>query len=316
MTSSRPERRPDFFIVGAPKSGTTAMYAYLRTHPQLYLPERKELRYFGRDLDVRDRRPLSEAEYLASFAQAGPDQLIGTAYVWYLYSTSAATEIRAFAPEARVIAMLRNPVDMMHALHGENLSNGNEEIGDFAAALAAEGERRAGRRIPAHAHLVQALWYSTVPRYTEQLERYERAFGRDRMHVIVFDDFSADPAAAYASVLRFLGVRADHRPAAFDVINRSKRTRSERLRHFLARPPALPRRVIRGLVPAPARRALYERAKRLNVTERQRPPMDADLRDRLRSQYVDEVERLSEYLGRDLRHWVAPPGGVRTADAV
>ncbi len=302
-------RRPDFYIVGAPKSGTTAMYAYLREHPGLFLPERKELRYFGGDLEIRDRVPLTQEEYLAYFAEADAEQVIGTAYVWYLYSSSAAREISEFTPDARIIVMLRNPIEMLHALHGEHLSNGNEAIDDFTAALDAEPDRRAGRRIPPRAHLPQGLWYATVPRYTEQLQRYVDAFGRERLHVIVFDDFVADPGAAYQGVLRFLDVRGDARPAAFEVVNASKRTRSERLRHFLARPPDPLRRVIRRSVPQRVRRALYERAKRLNVTTAPRIPMPAATRERLRLEFIDEVERLSAFLDRDLTLWSAPARG-------
>ncbi len=307
--------KPDFFIVGAPKSGTTAMYAYLRHHPELYLPVQKELRYFGSDLDIRDRRPLDEVEYLAQFADGASASHVGTAYVWYLYSRLAAREIATFAPRARIIAMLRNPIEMLHALHGEHLSNGNEDIRDFTEALDAENERRAGRRIPPHAHLPQGLWYSSVPRYTEQLERYVRAFGRERVHVILYDDFAADPGACYSGLLRFLEVRDDVRPDGFAVINASKRTRSERLRHFLARPPDLPRRVIRRTIPPRVRRALYERAQRLNVTEAPRAPIPLTTRDRLRRLFSEECERLSAFLDRDVTHWTAasaagiPPTG-------
>lgn len=293
-------RVPDFFIVGAPKSGTTAMYEYLRTHPDLFLPARKELRYFGRDLDIRDREAFSEAAYLAHFAAAPPAARVGTAYVWYLFSTTAAAEIREFSPDARIIAMVRNPVDMLPALHGEHLSNGNEDISDFTAALDAEPDRRAGRRIPRHAHLPQGLWYSQVPRYTEQLERYFEAFGRDRVHVIVFDDFAADPAAAYRDTLRFLGVAGEHAPDTFAVVNASHRTRSERLRHFLARPPRPLRLLIRHAVPARVRRAAYERAKRANSAVAPRPPVPDTTRRRLADAFRPEVHRLSTLLDRDL----------------
>lgn len=298
-------RRPDFFIVGAPKSGTTAMYSYLRAHPDLYLPERKELRFFGSDLGIRDRHALTLEEYLACFADAGEAQRIGTAYVWYLYSHNAAAEIALFAPQAQIIAMLRNPIEMLHALHGENLSNGNEEIADFSGALDAEADRRQGRRIPPHAHLPQGLWYSTVPRYTEQLERYVAAFGRERLHVVLYDDFASDTPTSYADTLRFLGVRDDVRPVSFDVVNASKRTRSERFRHFLARPPDLPRQIIRHSVPGPLRRALYERAKGLNVRSAARPPMTPETRERLRREFGEEAERLSAFLGRDVTAWTA-----------
>lgn len=299
-------RWPDFYIVGAPKSGTTAMYAYLREHPDLFLPVRKELRYFGRDLEIRDRQSLTEDDYLAYFAEARHGQLVGTAYVWYLYSREAAGEIAAFSPRARIIAMLRNPIDMLHALHGEHLANGNEQISDFTAALDAEPERRRGRHIPPHAHLPQGLWYSTVPRYTEQLQRYVDVFGRDRLHVVIYDDFAAETEAVHADLLRFLGVAHDVRPQAFEVINASRRTRSERLRHFLARPPELPRRVIRRIVPGRLRRAVYDRAKGLNVAAAPRAPMSSETRQRLRRDFSGEVERLSAFLGRDLSHWIAP----------
>jgi len=283
------------------------MYAYLREHPALFLPERKELRYFGRDLEIRDRRPLTMDEYLAHFAAANPGQLVGTAYVWYLFSTEAAREIVGFNPDARIIAMLRNPIEMLHALHGEHLSNGNEEIGDFTAALHAEPDRRMGRRIPRHEHLVRGLWYSAVPRYTEQLKRYADAFGRERLHVILFDDFAGEPEAAHRGVLRFLEVPDDGPQPTFEVVNASKRTRSERLRHFLARPPEAPRRVIRRIVPGPVRRALYDRAKKLNVVPASRPAMPPETREWLRLQFGEEVKRLSAFLDRDLTHWTAPP---------
>ncbi len=283
------------------------MYQYLRAHPDLYLPERKELRFFGQDLQIRDRRALTPQEYLAHFAPARQGQLIGTAYVWYLFSKRAAEEIATYAPEARIVAMLRNPTDMLHALHGEHLSNGNEDIRDFTAALEAEPDRRAGRRIPPHAHLPQGLLYSTVPRYTEQLERYVRAFGRESLHVIIHDDLAADTAGVYRDLLRFLAVRDDVHPASFDIVNASKKTRSEWLRHLLARPPELPRRIIRAVVPPAVRRSAYRRAQSANIAAAPREPMSAATRHRLRALFADEVERLSGFLGRDLSAWSADP---------
>lgn len=293
-------RAPDFYIVGAPKAGTTAMYAYLRGHPGLFLPERKELRFFGSDLEIRDRTPLTTEQYLAHFAAATSDAVIGTAYVWYLYSRAAATEIARLSPNARIIAMLRNPVDMLPALHAEHLTNGNEDIRDFTAALDAEPDRRAGRRIPPHAHLPQGLWYTDVPRYAEQLQRYFATFGPERVRVIIFDDFVADTAGTYRETLRFLGVDDAYRPPSFDAVNVSRRLRSERWRHFLARPPDLPRRVIHYLVPARIRRAAYERAKAMNIVSEPRPPLPPETAARLDDTFGAEIARLSTLLDRNL----------------
>jgi hypothetical protein len=290
------------------------MYEYLRQHPQLFLPELKELRYFGSDLDIRNRVARSLDDFLAFFAEPGDARHIGTAYVWYLFSRNAAAEIHAFDPDARIIVMLRNPVDMVWALHSEHLFNGNEDIADFSAALAAEPDRRAGRAIPPEAHLPQGLYYSEVPRYTEQLRRYVDLFGRDRVSVTFFDDFVDDPATAYANILGFLGVDATFRPPAFDVINANRRTRSDRLRRFLTRPPELPRRVIRRFVPSRIRRGLYDRAKGFNVEYAQRAPMPEETREHLRRLFAPEVEELSNFLGRDLSRWVRPRGTAVTPD--
>ena len=282
------------------------MYDYLRQHPDLFLPERKELRYFGHDLDVRDRTNLSREEYLGYFAQAPAGARIGTAYVWYLFSRSAAREISEFNRDGQILAMIRNPLEMLPALHAEHLSNGNEDIVDFTAALAAEPDRRHGRRIPPHAHLPQGLEYSRVPRYSEQLERYFSVFGRERVHVTVFDDFTESPGQCYRDVLRFLGVDDDFTLPAFPVVNARKRLRSERLRHLLARPPDRPRRLIRRLIPAAVRRAAFERAKRWNMVAARSTPVPAETVEQMRAMFVDEVRRLSQLLGRDLSQWVAP----------
>jgi hypothetical protein len=293
-------RVPDFYIVGAPKAGTTAMYEYLRGHPGLFLPERKELRFFGSDLEIRDRTPLTTEQYLAYFADAPTGSLIGTAYVWYLYSTTAAREIAEFSPGARIIVMLRSPMEMLPALHAEHLTNGNEDIQNFTAALDAEPERRAGRRIPPHAHLPQGLWYTDVPRYAEQLRRYFATFGRERVHVAIFDDFVADTPLAFRDTLRFLGVDDSYRPAAFEAVNASRRIRSERIRHFLARPPEPLRRLIHHVVPARLRRGAYERAKAMNVVAAPRQAVPAATAARLAAAFGPDVADLSALLDRDL----------------
>src|SRR5882672_1680365 len=113
-------RKPDCFIVGAPRCGTTAMYTYLGQHPEIFMSARKEPHFFGTDLSspalVRD-----EQQYLSLFAKAQNEKRAGEASVFYLYSQRAAREIHAFCPSARIIIMLRNPVEMMYSLHSRHL---------------------------------------------------------------------------------------------------------------------------------------------------------------------------------------------------
>jgi len=294
-------RRPDFFVVGSFKAGTTALYEYLRQHPQVYMPFHKEPMYFGSDLQPRYAR-MSEAEYLALFADAREDQRAGEASPWYLYSTSAAREIKAFQPDARIIVMLRNPVDVMYAQHSQLLFNQREDLTDFAEALAAEPDRRRGERIPPGALRVEALFYRESVRFAEQLERYFTTFGRDRVHVIVYDDLRADPAAAYRGVLEFLAVDPGFQPS-FAVHNPNRRARFGALQRLVYRPPAPLRRVMPRLRRSRVAHRVRDAVVSLNSRAEERTRMDPGLRQRLVAEFAPQVEELGRLIGRDLSAW-------------
>jgi len=293
-------RRPDFFIVGAPKCGTTAMSSYLEQHPEVFMAV-KEPHFFGTDLAstwfVRD-----EEGYLSLFSAAREEKRVGEASVLYLYSERAAREIKAFEPRAKIIAMLRDPVEMMHSLHSQLLFQGTEDIEDFGAALEAEEDRRRGLRIPAKNHLIQTLFYREIARFTEQVRRYLRVFGRENVHVIVYDDFRADTAAEYEKALRFLDVDPGFRPE-LEVVNPNKRSRNKVLQVILQNPPLVVRWIVRALTPRRVRWKLIEVFKTYNSRYEPRDPVNPELSERLRTEFAPEVERLSELLGRDLTHW-------------
>ncbi|MBA2377600.1 MAG: sulfotransferase, partial [Rubrobacter sp.] len=214
---------PDFFIVGAPRCGTTFMYEYLSRHPQIFMSPAKEPQYFATDLDsgsyldsltfLRDRN-----RYLSLFEGAQPGQLTGEGSTWYLYSREAARNIKAANAEARIIIMLRDPVEMLYSLHGRRVYGGSEDLLNFGDALAAEEDRKRGLRMPARARNIQALFYRDVGRYTEQVQRYLDTFGQEQVQVIIFEEFRADPATAYRETLEFLGVDPTVVPD-FEVVN-------------------------------------------------------------------------------------------------
>lgn len=295
--------RPDFFLVGAFKSGTTAMYEYLRQHPQVFMPFHKEPMYFGADLSHHYGR-MTLAEYVALFREAQPTQRVGEASTWYLYSTSAAREIAGFAPTAQTVVLLRNPVDVMYAQHSQLLFRGDEPLADFGAALAAEPERRRGEGLPPPPVRPETLFYRHSVRFAEQLERYFEVFGRERVHVVLFDDLAADAARAYRDILVFLGVDPSFRPD-FAVHNENKRVRHGSLQRLLYNPPRPLRAAAARLRRYPAVHRLRDGMLRLNSRSEKRPPMDPDLRRRLLDEFAPEFDRLGALIARDLSAWCA-----------
>ncbi|MGH7797296.1 MAG: sulfotransferase [Candidatus Binatia bacterium] len=298
-------RRPDFFLVGAHKCGTTAMMDCLKQHPEVFVPAaRKELDFFGSDLPFKRRR-LSEEEYLAFFARATTERRAGESSPWYLYSTHAALEIKAFSPSARILIMLRSPVDMMYYLHSQRVYNGNEDIEDFETALAAEEERLRGLRLPQKASDDFGCFYRDVARYSKQVERYFTVFGKDHVHVILTEAFARHPGPIYRGVCRFLDVDWTFQPV-FRILNSRKRIRSEALRNLLRRPHPTSDWLFRALQLRPDRNGGYKGwLRRLNSTSRALRPLDGALRERLQLEFEPEVRRLGELLGRDLSHWCA-----------
>ncbi|CAN5169833.1 sulfotransferase [soil metagenome] len=293
--------KPNFFIVGAPKCGTTSMAHYLKQHPQIFISWYKEPHFFGSDLRaakyIRD-----EEKYLNLFRDGGAYPRRGEASTWYLYSARAAQEIRAYCPDARIIAMLRNPIEMSYSLHSHNLYTGSEDVPDFGEALALEAERKQGRRIPSGAPHPAVLFYREAPKFAAQLLRYFEAFGRDNVHVVLFDDFRRDTAAVYRQTLEFLGVDSAFVPE-FRVINANQRVRSGAIRTVLRNPRL--QRIVRAVVPLQLAEAVARGLRAMNTVPEPRPPLEARLRDLLRKEFAPDVARLSKLLGRDLHRWIA-----------
>jgi hypothetical protein len=294
---------PSFFIVGAPKCGTTSLNDYLRQHPGIFIPERKELHYFGSDLQFAKTVRPTRDEYLAQFAPAQPGQIAGEASVWYLFSQLAAQEIHDFCPAAKIIIMLRSPADMLYSLHSQYLFESNEDLADFAAALAAEEDRSQGHHLPPDSNYREGLLYRRVARFTEQVRRYLDVFPREQVHIIDFDDFSRDTSRVFAEVLEFLGVDSSFR-CEFEVRNPNKQVQSRPLHNFLNNPGTFA--IFLGrLIPKSLRRSLIDRLKNANSPTVPRPPLNAELRAQLNREFTPEVERLGELVEKDLSKWLA-----------
>lgn len=291
---------PNFFLVGAPKSGTTAMHVYLGQHPEVFMPPAKAPSYFSRELGIRTAWNVSEERYLSLYADA-TTPIRGDASPSYLFSPNAATSIRAFNPDARILIMLRNPLETIQALHSEARKYGLEMKRDFDRALAVSdrGGSWFTRRFA-------GPWtrYRELVHFADQVERYLSTFPRDQVHIELYDDLRADPAATYHRVLAFLGVdpgfRTDFR--AFNLYRGEVRSGLVQLLVLgtAARPGT---RGQRGVPFDRLRRKIAAR----NVTKRPRRPLPPALRAELVTDLAPDVERLGTLLDRDLTHWLADP---------
>jgi len=298
-------------VIGNPKSGTTALYKMLRQHPQIFMPDFKEPRFFAPDAQVRAPkagetavRPRTLEAYKALFADARPDQLAGDGSPQYLRSPEAAARIAEQRPDARIIAILREPVSYLRSYHTDSVKSNLENERDLGAAMALEAERRAGRRLPPGIENPAWLLYSEHVRYLEHLRRFEAVFGPEQILVLIYDDYRSDAEATVRRVLNFLGVdesiplpivetqRETLQGVRFLGLHRLTRA-IKMARHRPERAnPVL--RTIGRLTPRSAGKAW----RRVVYTQPREPAEDflLDLRRRLKP----EVAALGEHLDRDL----------------
>jgi len=312
-------KRPNFFIIGAPKCGTTALSEYLRDHPRVFVSWPKEPHYFAEDF-ARYRRIRSRDRYLDLFHDAGDEHLaVGEASVWYLYSSVAVENIRSFNPQAKIIVMLRNPVEFLPSIHSQLVFNFFETEDSLLAAWRQQPARLAGKNIPPSCPEPLFLQYRRLAQFGAQLESVLGVFPRRQVKVILLEEFSRSPRSVYEEVLGFLGVPSDGR-RHFPRINTRKRHRSAVLGRLFMNPPrfvrVVERWVKRGLRAVGVRN--YRAWRRL-IYANTKPTEKKQVPDQLRTEVVralePDVERLSELIDRDLTHWLSA-GRSRPKNAV
>ena len=298
-----PFRLPDFYIIGAPKAGTSALYTYLSTHPGIAMSNVKEPFYWSADLGavspVRDREA-----YLQLWPDTPAHRLRGEASTHYLRSAVAIPAILRESPDARFIVMLRSPVEMVQAWHSTLVRYLQEDVGRFEKAWALQDVRGRGRRIPPACPDPQFLQYRRFCAVGEQFERLVARVPAEQRLTILYDDFAADPSGCYRRVLSFLGLVDDGR-SDFPKVNANKTRRWTGIDN-------VQRAIGRSLGPlyAPLRNAAHfvgfhptTLINRFNVTEAPRRRLAPEFEAELVCSFRPEVEKIEAILGRDLSHW-------------
>lgn len=296
-------RVPDFYIIGAPKCGTTALYTYLRDHPLIFLPSLKEPQYFCFDFPgICQVRGYDH--YLGLFYTARPEQVVGEASVWYLYSKVAIHEIVRCNQNAKFIAMLRSPIDMCYSLHGHHVVHYQEDIYDFEDAWNAQDQRRQGSLLPTYCPAPEHLQYREIASYSTQLTRIFELVPETQVQVIVAEDFFADTRAAYKDILAFLDVPDDGR-TFFPPVNERAALRSRTVAALVHGIPGGSNAIYGPLRRMAIWLGVHPKMilMRMNTVKEPRQAMPQSLRDKLKLEFEGDIRRMEEMLGRSLDFW-------------
>jgi len=300
-------KKPNLFIVGSPKCGTTALSEYLREHPNIYMSEPKEPHYFAIDIP-KYRTIKTEDEYYNIFDKStDKHKIIGEASVFYMYSKVAINNIKRFNPDAKIIVMLRNPVQVAYSMHSQLLYTKDEDVSDFIKAWELIDKRKQGFNVPKFCRDRKVLYYDEIAKYSNQLSRLFNVFPNKQIKIIFFDDFIKDTCSVYKDVLRFLELEDDNR-LSFSKINENKRHNLDFVSNFTQRPPQFIRSMVKPLKIIPGLKDsllfIMEGIRSINSIKGARQPLSNDIKMEMIEVYRDDIIALSDITDRDLHHWL------------
>ena len=292
----------NFFIAGAPKCGTTSMYNYMKDHPDIFMCPVKEPHFFARGLIHIRGMVISESEYISLFKSAPPSKsIVGEATAMYLYFPEALRRIKDYNPEARIMILLRNPVDMLLSRFYTLRYNFFEDAADFQTAWNLQETREMGEAIPPGCLDPDTLRYRKHGMLGDQIEILESIFPREQIIYILFDDMKKDMPGVYKRSLEFLDLPYDGR-TDFPLSNERKNWKNESLGrvfgYFEQSYPLVVAR-IKNILPA----SFFALIKGMIVKKQSNTPIPEEFRRELVEVFSGQVEKLERITGRDLSDW-------------
>jgi hypothetical protein len=289
---------PNFLIIGAMKSGTTALYYYLEQHPQIYMSPVKEPNFFcsgGEQSSPSGSSTRIEA-YQYLFKGVSDERAIGEASHCYLYEPQAAARIQQHLPNAKLVAILRNPVDRAYSHFLHMVRNGSEPLTDFAKAIQEEKIGAYDER-SFQDYIGRGLFYG-------QLKRYFDMFDRAQIKVYIYEDLNNAPLDTLRDIFRFLGVDDSFVPDISLRRNVSGYAKYKTVDKFLTKPSVI-KEILKIYLPARLRWRLskvFDDLKTRNLV--QPPPLQPEVRRQLVEVYREDILRLQELIHRDLSKWL------------
>lgn len=287
----------DLIVGGTSKAGTTALYDMLKKNPAFFLPERKELHFFSRadlehmtsgpgDAAVVDQIPVTLDDYLSNYADRRPDQIAVDVSPSYLFHHDSADRIARALPSARALFILRKPEDKVFSQYVHLVGEGRETL-SFEEALACEEER-------ADAGYSDMWLYARSGNYAAGVEAFQKALGKDRVMVILFDEFEAQPDEVLRGICQFAGLDGSQIFETDHKSNVSGTPRSVLLAKLMS--PNRFTNALRRIVPA----RLGQKARRVlrSINTGAKPKIEPETKQRLSVLYSADIVRLEQLIGR------------------
>jgi hypothetical protein len=288
--------KPTFIIAGAIRCGTTSLSLWLTQHPDVFMPPEKELHYFER---YHERKIHEWSDYLARFEPGRGKAAVGEASPSYLAKPESAAWIRFVLPDAKILLILRNPVDRAFSNYCFGLMRGWEFAPTFERALRRDRRWHSGSHSELEEERHGGMCYFRRGLYADQVQRFLEAFGPEAVRVWLFDDLAEKPKETYREICSYLGIRSDFTPG-FQRLNQGRPPALIRLQRVLAR--ASRHAVLPGS--APILRGVMEMNQALGRMVRR---LDPSTRATLMEAYRPDVLRLGRLIGRDLSSWLGSP---------
>ncbi len=299
--------KPNLFIVGQPKSGTTALHQFLGEHPEIFMSSIKEPHFFCSDFHLESDRFYdnqrffdfrNESAYLELFAKAGSAKIVGESSTNYLYSQVAAEKIHNFNADAKIIIILREPAKFLYSLHSHYVKFTEENEPDFLTALNLETERKQEKSTSPRVTSPSYLYYSQRVQYYQQVKRYYDRFKSEQIKVVIFEEFQSENERVYREILEFLGVDSSFIPK-YKAVNVNKEVKFSAINNLVNHP--IVKNISKNLLSQE-----FNEFVRDNIVERflwhQAPKatMPEEIKTKLMQKYQPQVAQISELIGVDL----------------
>ncbi len=299
--------KPNLFIVGQPKSGTTALHQFLGQHPEIYMSSIKEPHFFCADFHLESDRAYgkqrfydfrNESAYLQLFSKAKNVKIAGESSTNYLYSQVAAEKIHNFNPDAKIIIILREPAKFLYSLHSHYVKFTEENEPDFLTALALETERQQEKSLSSRVTSPSYVYYSQRVQYYQQVKRYCDRFSPNQIKVIIFEEFQSENERIFREILEFLGVDSNFTPE-YAAVNTNKEVKFKAINNLVNHPFA--KSISKNLLSQEFNDFVRDKiVERLLWNQAPKATMPDPIKVQLMQQYKPEVIQISKLLGIDL----------------